>query len=82
MYSYKDRSKPNKPNKVNKESNKKISKIKSNLINNSSISKYNKTKLLSHGIHHTKKHITFMINQLNKGKTFKFSHTYALKNSK
>jgi len=55
-----------------------ISKIKSNLINNSTISKINKNKLLSHGLHHTKKHISFMINQLNKGKTFKLSHMSAL----
>ena len=51
-----------------------LSTIKRNIINKSNIPSYNKKKLLSHGIHHTKKHIVYMIKKLKQGNNFTNSH--------
>jgi len=60
--------------KTKDKTDKTLSTIKRNIINKSNLPSYNKKKLLSHGIHHTKKHIAYMIKKLKQGNTFTNSH--------
>ena len=54
------------------------SKMKQNIINKSSIHHTQKRRLMEHALHHTKRHLDFMIGKMERGASFNQSHMEAM----
>lgn len=69
--------KPSKRKPTKKKANNPPSKMKQNIINKSSIHHTQKRRLMEHALHHTKRHLDFMIGKMERGASFNQSHMEA-----